>query len=201
MSVLALDLSKTSTGWAVYSDGADRPRVGHWRLGSEFTSDGQVFNKLLTCLKELRQVVRFDHVYYEQKINPAQLAGHTTIQTINLMSGLEAMVKTFAYAKRLRTCQGINVGNWRPDFIGAVEHSEAKRRARKLRDAGDKRASARKDLKDLTMERCRQLGFAPRNDDEADAIGILTYAILLRGETPPWLADETLRPLMTASAA
>ena len=47
------------------------------------------------------------------------------------------------------------------------------------------------------IERCRQFGFTPRKNDEADAIGILTYAILLNGVTPPWLADETLRaPLL-----
>ena len=56
--------------------------------------------------------------------------------------------------------------------------------------------SARDPLKAATMERCRQLGMKPRNDDEADAIGILTYGLLLNGVTPPWIANEVLRPAL-----
>jgi hypothetical protein len=41
----------------------------------------------------------------------------------------------------------------------------------------------------------------PVNDDEADAIAILTYALGLSGITPPWLADEVLRPVLGLEAA
>jgi hypothetical protein len=48
-------------------------------------------------------------------------------------------------------------------------------------------------LKVATMLRARQLGYEPRKQDEADALGVLTYELLFREVTPPWLAGEVLR--------
>lgn len=194
MTVLAVDQSKSCTGYALFRDGVDRPILGHWKLGSEYTKNGQVFNKLLTCLKELRQVEKFDHIFYEEKLNPANLQGFTNIKTINVLAGLQATIELFGYAKKLQTCRGVNVESWRPDFIGRIAQTDAKAKARRRRSAGDQRASARSDLKLLTMERSRQLGFNPAVDDEADALGILTYGMQLQGLTPPWIANEVLRP-------
>ena len=194
MSILALDPSKSCTGFALLREGGEKPLVGHWVLGSEYTSDGQVFNKLLRCLKDLRTVEPFEHIYFEEALNPGQLKGYTTISTIMLAAGLQSTIQLFAYAKKLRTCHAVNVSQWRAPFIGKIENSAAKQKAKRLRDAGDKRASARDELKRLTKERCAQLGFTPANFDESDAIGILTHAISLRGGTAPWIASETLRP-------
>jgi len=51
------------------------------------------------------------------------------------------------------------------------------------------------------MARCRQLGLAPRYPDEADAIGILDFALdFHEHQTPPWRSQEVLRaPLETAA--
>lgn len=200
MIILALDMSKTSTGWALWDSARDKPVYGHWVLGSAFTSDGGVFAKLHQHLHDLHQVMPFDSLYFEQKINPVNLQGHTTISTINLLSGLEAHAKSFGHVFGLRIVKAVSLDHWRPDFIGKFEHSDAKARARRARKEGDTRASARKDLKDLTMERCRLLGFTPRNDDEGDALGILDYACGLEGLTPPWRAAEVLRPMLGSAA-
>src|SRR3546814_3337437 len=56
-----------------------------------------------------------------------------------------------------RIVRGVSPSTWRVNFIGS-----------------QKRGTKRATLKDLTKERCRQLGMKPQNDDEADAIGILT---------------------------
>src|SRR3546814_16325839 len=58
-----------------------------------------------------------------------------------------------------RIVRGVSPSTWRVNFIGS-----------------QKRGTKRATLKDLTKERCRQLGMKPQNDDEADAIGILTHA-------------------------
>ena len=48
--------------------------------------------------------------------------------------------------------------------------------------------------------RAKQVGFSVRKDDEAAAIGLLTYSLLFHEHvTPPWIADEVLRaPLQVA---
>ena len=181
MNYLALDLSKTSTGWAVWPEGSDTARYGHWVLGSEYSSDGMVFAKLHREMAELHMLCPFRDIFIEEPVSPAHLQGFTTIQTIRLLSGLAA------HAYSLPSVMEINVSSWRGDFIGRIDNAEAKARARRAKKAGDKKASATDELKRLTIERCRALGFRPRKNDEADALGILTYASLLRGVTPPWM--------------
>lgn len=202
MKIIALDLSKRSTGWAAWQPGWDAPRFGQWVLGSEYTSDGQTFAKLHQRLSEVRQVVcRFDTVAMETPITPSQLQGFTTIQTIRLAIGLAAHAQSFAYAMGCRPVTEVNVASWRPDFIGKIEDQRVKSEVRRKRKAGDKKVSGRDELKYLTMLRCQQLGLSPRTNDEADAIGILTYCLLSNDITPPWLKDEVLRPLLVGEDA
>jgi hypothetical protein len=178
---LALDLSKRSTGWAFWNGKPDQTaRFGSWVLGSEYTSKGATYIKLHSNLAEMFQIMPFDRMFFEEPIHPAQLQGGTNIESLRVLSGVAAHAESFAAATGCRS-QGINVSSWRGDFIGP-----------------QKRGTKRPVLKELTMLRCQQLGFSPRKDDEADAIGLLTYGILLNGVTPPWLANEVLRqPLIS----
>ena len=202
MSYLALDLSKSSTGWAAWQPGWEKPVYGHWVLGSEYTSRGAVFAKLHQMMSDIhRAVCPVEYLFAEEPISPAQLQGGTTINTLRLASGLAAHAESWAHAMGVRRYLEFNVSSWRPDFIGRVHDSEAKAKARRAKKAGDGRASARSDLKRLTMERCRQLGFSPKNHDESDALGVLTYGLLTSGATPPWLANEVLlEPLVIGAA-
>lgn len=174
---LALDLSKRSTGFAIWQEGWETARYGHFVLGSEYTSNGRTYAKLHERMSELYQVCRFDRLFFEEPIHPAQLTGHTNVDTLRVLAGLAAHAESFGEVMGCRTIMRINVSSWRGPFIGP-----------------QKRGTKRTTLKELTMERARQLGFRPRKDDEADAIGILTHCILLSGITPPWLLAETLRP-------
>ncbi|CDO34067.1 hypothetical protein [Novosphingobium sp. KN65.2] len=191
---LALDLSKTSTGWALWVPGTDAPRYGHWQLGSQWTTDGGVYAKLHRNLSDLHKVMPFENLYFEEPINPAHLSGSTSIQTVWMLGGLAAHAQSFGHIKRCRIVKAVNIERWRKDFIGDMVVREVKAGVRRKRKAGEK-ASATDQLKRLTIERCRQYGFTPRKNDEADAIGILTYSILLDGVTPPWVSAETLRPV------
>ena len=200
MSYLALDLSKSSTGWALWEEGTDTPRYGHWQLGNEWTSEGAVYAKLHRCMSDLYKLTGFTNLYFEEPISPGHLQGGTTAQTIWMLGGLAAHAQSFGHIKRCRIVKAVNVERWRKDFIGDMVVREIKAGVRRRRKQGDNKASATDQLKRLVIERCRQFGFTPRKNDEADAIGILTYAILLNGVTPPWLADETLRaPLLGAT--
>lgn len=201
LSYLALDLSKSSTGWALWAEGTDAPRYGNWQLGSEWTTEGGVYAKLHRNLSDLHKVMPFSHVYFEEPINPAHLSGFTNIQTIWMLGGLAAHVQSFAHIKRCRMCKPVNVERWRRDFIGDMVVREVKAGTRRRRKQGDAKASSTDQLKRLTTERCRQFGFNPRKSDEADALGILTYSLLLDGVTPPWVANETLHPILEGAPA
>lgn len=182
MTYLSLDLSKRRTGFAFWSRGMERARFGNWVLGSEYATDGETFAKLHGHLLDLHRVAKIEHIYLEQPIHPASLTGHTNIDTLRVLAGLAAHVHSFVAATSVRSAIEINVSTWRRDFIGA-----------------QKRGTKRQTLKSLTMERCRQLGFSPRYDDEADAIGILDFALDFHEHvTPPWRADEVLRPPLEA---
>lgn len=190
----ALDLSKSSTGWAVWESGWEKPRYGHWQLGSEYTTNGGVYAKLHARLNDLWKLCHFENLYYEEPISPAHLQGGTTIQTIWLLCGLASHTESYGHARRCRIVKAVNVERWRKDFIGQVANSDAKADARRRKKTGEKRASARDTLKALTIARCRQLGFEPRKNDEADALGLLDYSLEIAGITPPWRAGEVLRP-------
>jgi hypothetical protein len=175
--ILALDLSKRSTGWACASVTDAKPSYGHWVLGSEFTSNGRVFGKLHQNMSELNGLGRIDCVFYEDAINILPGAQHTNVHAIKLASGLIAHAESWGEAMGCRIVRAVNMATWRRSFFGNIG-----------------RKHGRSDLKDYAMERARQLGCTPRNDDEADAIGILDYAIESLGHVPVWRANEVLRP-------
>lgn len=192
VKILSLDLAKSRTGWACWHRGWTAPKFGSVRLASEFTSDGAVYLRLQKELDDLHRGIGFEVIYYEQAILPANLSGNTNIRALALAAGLAAHVESFAAARRCRAFM-VNVSNWRKDFISADLVKDAQAEARARRKATGK-GSARDKLKALTMERCRQLGLSPRYPDEADAIGILNFALDFHEHvTPPWRADEVLR--------
>lgn len=193
MTFLALDQSKSRTGWAAWAPGWERPRYGSVQIGSEYTSDRQAFTKLRTTIIDLYSTVtQFEFLIYEEPI--AHKQGVTTSEAnILTLVGLRAIIEGVGYELRCRSVDMVSEKDWRPPFIGRVENAQAKAEARMLKKQGDKRASARNTLKAMTMERCRLYGFVVRHDDEGDAIGLLTYGILSKGMTPPWIANETLR--------
>lgn len=198
MKLLALDLSKTRTGWAVWHDGWEKPQFGSWVLGSEYTADGRVFAKLHEHMLDLRAVIPFDEIHYEQPINPAKLQGFTNINVIKMAIGLASHVLSFAAATGCRASD-VHIDTWRIDFVGSGEISQIKAAVRAKARAAGKKLSARDDLKEATMERCRQLGMKPRYNDEADAIGIADYVLGTQRITPPWRAQEVLRPALGVS--
>ncbi|MBK6800341.1 MAG: hypothetical protein IPG83_02320 [Novosphingobium sp.] len=181
--IIALDLSKRSTGWAIWEAGWANPRYGSVQLGSEYTTDGGCYVKLHSVLRDLRTTLcRFESIYYEDPINAMALTGHTNADTLRVLSGLAAHACSFGHAMGIRV-QAVNITSWRRHFVGKMP-----------------RGTKTKDWKDYAGERCRQYGWKPKNSDEADALGILDYAVSLEGKTPPWISNETLRaPLgMTA---
>ena len=198
MKLLSLDLAKSRTGWALWHGDWPRPLSGSWVLDG--TPDGRTFLSLHARLDELYQEHGFSDVYFEQAINHTpRMQGKTNVHAIELAVGLVAHVRSFAYARR-RTPHAVHIDTWRLDFVGRSEIARIKDAAKARARALGKTVSARDDLKAATVARCRQLGFAPQSDDEADAIGVLDYAIALQQFVPPWRAGEVLRAPLGAVA-
>jgi hypothetical protein len=194
LSYLALDQSKSRTGWAAWRPGWEKPVVGSVQLGSQFTSRGQTFTKLRSTIIEVFQTVtRFEYLFFEKPINH-MMDGGTSEEAILISLGLTGCIEGVGYELRCRQVISYGASSWRPGFCGAGEVEMIKRAAKRAKQ------SARDPLKAASMERCRQLGIRVGNDDEADSVGILTYGILSKGETPPWIADEVLRTPLGAPA-
>lgn len=167
--IAAFDLSKTATGFALHHGGDARPLTGWRSLGGEYTSIGRVYCNLHKLLEELHSLGAIDLIYYEDALDPRKLSGHTNIGTLKMMSGLAAHVESWAAARQVRRCVAVNQVTWRKHFIGSM-----------------RRGTKGVDLKDMAMRRARELGFAPQRHDEAEAIGILTYALSVESIPCPW---------------
>ena len=176
MRIAALDISKTSCGYACWGLGDDGVLSGAWELGSSFTPDGDVFCRLhekLTWLHEQRPI---DAIFMEETLDPRVLSGHTNIKSLKLLTGLNSHAQSWGAAMDCHLVMEINQARWRREFLGPI-----------------KRGTKSPDIKELSMSRCRQLGFKPVKHDEAEAIGLLTYALLSMKITPSWIQDEVLR--------
>jgi len=179
VGIIALDLSKRSTGWAVWMPDMPKPLYGSWQLGSEFTPDGRTYAKLLQNLSDQRKLTRFEAAFYEQPLRPEVLQGFTNIDTLRILAGLAAVTEYFAYGSGLRMCQAVPMASWRRHFIGKMP-----------------RGTKSKEWKDYAKERCLHYGWTVRTDDESDALGLLDYGCELRGIVPPWRENEVLRPIL-----
>lgn len=178
MRVAGLDLSKSSTGWAVWGQSDAVLASGVWQLGSEFTSRGRVFANLHQRMMEIEQIGHVDAWFYEEPIHPAQLQGQTNADTLKLAAGLAAHVESAGEALGARIIRAVNMSTWRREFLGKMP-----------------RAMKTADLKDMAMQRARQLGFKPQKHDQAEAIGVLTYGCTSLDITPYWYAQGALTSL------
>ena len=180
MSYLALDLSKSSTGFAQWREGWENPIYGSFKLGSEYTTIGGMCGKLHRELAAIHATTPVKWGFIEKPLTANQLHGNTSADSLFKLAAIAAHAHSFGYAKGW-VGQGVvevNISTWRRHFIGPM-----------------KRGTKSKVLKDYVIERCRQLGMKPRSDDEADAIGILDHALHIKGIQPPWRTAEVLRPM------
>lgn len=149
-SILALDLA-TRTGWALWSPGA-LPEYGSIVFPGTGTGTGLFFAGYADWLTgHIEQGT--GHVIFEGPIKPGPLSA---LQATRKTFGLIGITEGICHASDIR-CDEANNTKWRSHFFG-------------------KGAGRRGALKQLCIEECRARGFAPKNDDEADALGILDYA-------------------------
>lgn len=169
-------ISRTSRNWRVYDDGKTSLAHGAWQLKSAWSREGEPHAKLHQNLAVLHEHVEFERVFYERALSPEQRGGASN-ESNDILIELLGHVKSFHFAYHLRQLMGIHRASWQKSYIGS-----------------QKRGTKRAVLLDLIEQRSRQLGFTFRKNDEAAAVGILTHGLLISGITPPWLANEVLRP-------
>lgn len=182
MNFLSLDLSKRSTGWAYYAEGAERPYNGVWdRLGSEYTTRGQLFYALYAELLNHHKIMPIGKIYAEEPLNLIPNSVATTAENVWIAVGMASMVEMFAHTMRIKLVW-VHQARWRREFIGKMP-----------------RGTKSVDLKAFAMERCRQLGLKPQKHDDAEALGLLTYALEVERVPAPWIAGEILRPMFAGA--
>lgn len=179
---LALDLSIRSAGWALYSDGQDRPAFGTWELAPHIDWRARAYVRLHRNLLDLHRVTPITSIVYEEPLSAGAVHGHTNVTTLEAMAGLAAHASSFAEAVGA-THRAVNMSSWRRHFLGRMP-----------------RGTKTVDLKAMAMARCRELGFDPAKHDAAEAIGLLDYQLSISGVIPPWRADNILtREMMPAT--
>lgn len=174
---LSLDLSLSSTGWALFSSGSQSPIYGHWPLASDMSWRGRGYVRLHKNMMDLHRVSAIDHIYYEEPLTQASLSGKTNVQTLQTLTGLAAHAESFAAAIKA-TARAVNIASWRRHFIGSMP-----------------RGTKTPDLKAMTMRRCKELGFDPSKYDESDALGLLDYQLSVAGVIAPWRANVLERKM------
>jgi len=174
-TILALDLA-TQTGWAQSRlDGAGLVSGSVRLRGKEPEEKGA---HLQMIIMDHFKVMPFHHLIYEGAVPTSHLRGKTNVDTTYTAYGFPIAVGStainmgFPISRVLR----VKVNDWRRHFIGTTS-------------AGD-----RKETKRAVIARCRQLGWNPADDNEADALGILDYQRALL--SPRYSASSG--PLFTA---
>lgn len=174
-ATLALDLSKSSTGWALWDGKSDKAQHGAVQLGSSLTDLGTVFARVHGLMNDLYKVTQYEAVFIEKPLDPVMMQKINNFEVPFMLYNLAGHAASFCAAKSIRKFQMVHQATWRKHFIGSMR-------------IGTKKV----DLKAMAMDRARQLGFRVAKDDEADALGILDYAISLDGCLPPWRRDALL---------
>lgn len=172
MDILALDLSKSGTGWARYVTGEARPSYGTWALGTSWTDRPGMMVELYKRLVETCAFGDPNVVFYESPLRGDQQSNENNNRNANSNA---AIVEFFCRCKRIR-CHEVNNRTWK---------------AAQLAVAGRLTTDQ---WKAASLKASRDLGMTPKNDNEADALHILDFGCERETVTPPWRTGLTLFP-------
>lgn len=168
MLFLALDISKSQTGWASWETETPKPRIGHFKCGNEFSSDGMCQDALWRNLADICAFGLPDVIGIEAPADPSHWKGGRKFEHTKTLIRLSGTAAFFAHNKRISRFSEIEKRFWFPHFIGT--NKRPPKGAQKT----------------YCIEQCEHLGIAVENNDQADAVGILDYMVHLEGILPPW---------------
>lgn len=175
-TVLGLDLSYSSCGWALFCTDWTTALYGHWELAPSLKTAAAGCARLHKNLFALTQEHgSIDVMAVEQGIPEHSMKGKTNAKTVRALAGLEMHALSFGAVMGIRT-HLIPIGSWRTSFLGSLP------------------SQSNLDWKTLAQIRAKQIGMSTAVHDEAEAIGVLDYQLGLEGITPAWRLNEVLRP-------
>lgn len=164
MNLICLDLA-TCYGYAILHNG--KVVSGSRRLPGDHLTDGR---RMLDYANWLADQIRFfepDNVVFESPYvshTPGRQTSQRTVLTLFYLAATTELI----CAQMQVPCYSLRPGDWRKSFLGADN------------------TTGRKKLKDLVMRHCLLRGLRPKDDNEADALGVLEYAAFRFGVRPPW---------------
>lgn len=160
-SILAIDLA-SKTGLAEGRPG-EKPRL----RTIEFAPGGDVFDFYGALTAWMATKLRDnppDLIAIEEPIAPSAIKGHTSHDTTMKTIGGFAIIVGIIKCKNI-PFEPVRVATWRKHFIGSGVLASI-----------DDRDARRKEGKRMVIHRCRLLGWAPEDDNQADAAGIWDWA-------------------------
>ena len=152
-SILALDLA-SRVGWAECNESGD---ISSGVVPLPTPDPGPCLSSWCIWLRHRLTERKPDFLVFEQSL-PQGRGLRTTQATVIRLVSLIGITEMVAYEHRVK-CAHVNVMTWRKHFTGKG------------------RWKTSKEGKRAVVRMCRQLGFSPLDDNEADALGILDYAI------------------------
>ncbi|HEY2212302.1 MAG TPA: hypothetical protein VGH62_11930 [Bradyrhizobium sp.] len=153
--IFALDLA-TRSGFAWGAPGCKQPSSGSVRFASPGASHEAIFAAALTWATEQFRTHKPSLVVWEAPVPTSFKAGVTNAGTTTVLFGLPAIIGAVAFLVGIHDVRKAPTSDVRHHFI----HCNPKRVVAKA----------------LTMRQCRALGWAPADDNEADALAIWHYA-------------------------
>ena len=138
----------SQTGWAYHIGSSTFS--GAWDFKPRrFEGGGMRYLRFRNMLHELHSATPIATVYFEE------VRRHAGTDAAHVYGGLMATLETWCEESRI-PYQGVSIGAWKKQIPGLKGNAS----------------------KDQVLAAVKLLGFSPGSSDEADAIGVLRYALL-----------------------
>ncbi len=167
-SVLAIDQSPTSSGWAHIAQGDKAPTWGVIELPSWADREGEMMWQWFTAVGNLLVEKQANYLFLEDTFTPSH---HETLTQRIGQYGTIGLADMACH--RILEVRGQKIDYaivkpqlWRPPFIGSENPP-----------MGLAKHQRRKWLKDKSVAACHVRGWMVDGNDAADALGILTFGV------------------------
>ena len=158
--ILAIDLA-TTTGFARGRVGDPAPTFGTIKFHGSGTHDGNsVFAAALRWMTESISDNPPDMVVIESLLPPAAMLNQTSRAVRDRLAGLHGVIRGAARRRGVGEISDVGVGEVRKHFIGT-------------------RGLHRTEAKKAVIDQCHALDWQVKNDNEADACAIWSFAVSL----------------------
>lgn len=162
--VLALDQSPTATGFAIGQPCESRPRFGVFRLPPWNNNEGERLLAFETWLLATIAQHGVTNVFYEA---PVEMGSIKSAEIDSKQKALIGCIQTNTYRALKREPPQVFVASWRSRFLGTTKAPPGLTRPEQRRA----------ELKRMALKACAMRGWLVEDDNAAEALGILDFAL------------------------